>query len=64
MFISEILTAQITCVAVAKTVSEMNKCIDCHAPATAGSSYCEPCDAPIYESAKELFEEYLAEESE
>jgi len=42
----------------------MNKCIDCYAPATAGSSYCEPCDAPIFESAKELFEEYLAEESE
>jgi hypothetical protein len=45
-------------------VSSVDKCINCYAPCVAGSSYCEPCDAPIYESAMELFEEYLAEESE
>ena len=45
-------------------MGSVDKCINCYAPATNGSSYCEPCDAPIYESAKELFEEYLAEKGE
>lgn len=41
-------------------------CIDCGLPAVPGSSYCGPCDSPIFESPREVMrqirEEMEAEE--
>ena len=36
-------------------------CIDCGSPVILGSSYCGPCDAPIFESPREMRAELLAE---
>lgn len=32
-------------------------CIDCGLPAMPGSSYCGPCDAPIYDSPREMWQQ-------
>jgi len=39
----------------------MSKCIDCGSPCVKGSTYCEPCQAPIHKTARELYQEFLEE---
>ncbi len=36
-------------------------CIDCGLPALSGSSYCGPCNAPIYESPRQLSDQFRLE---
>lgn len=41
----------------------MEPCIDCGLPSKEGSSWCEACDAPIFEAPRKLLRDWIAEQN-